>query len=111
MGAVAPKPVFLFTTEAGTLRLCYHAGIDSADADMVCLTFSAPVKGAGAGLAAHLRCALRLCGQVLSTIAALLPEAGAAGLVGHGCLTALHQDLSLGAFLVRIIHTVAGIAV
>lgn len=90
MAAVNHYQTLLLTAKAGAFRLRNHAGVHTVDADVICVTLLMIIEAAVDRLAVNLQRCLRLAERILSTAAALLLKAGAAGLMRHGRLAALH---------------------
>ncbi len=96
----------LLAAEACTLCLCDNACVHTTDTDVIRLTLLVIVKGTVCRLALNVQCTLRLAYCIFAAVAALFTETRTAGLVRHGCLAAVYQNIILGTLLVCIIHTV-----
>lgn len=98
--------MLLFAAEAGAFGLRHDAGVHTVNTDVVRMTDAFSVKRTVHRLTLHIQRRFWLADCISGAAAALLPEAGATGLVGHRCLPALHKNIVLGTLFVRIVHAV-----
>ena len=99
----------LLTAEACALGFCHNTGVHTVDTDVVRMTVAVVIEGTVYCLALYIQLRFRLADGISG--ASLLLKAGAARLVGHGCLAAVHQNVVLGTLPVRIIHAVCNITI